>query len=560
MKRSSRMTIQQATKDYEQWLATHLDIVPGDLQLKHERMREGVFLFLRATYYRWAQLFPRLCPELARAPQVLAVGDLHVENFGTWRDADGRLVWGINDFDETWRLPFAHDLVRLATSAHLAIIGGHLTISRREACECLLAGYREGLEASGRPFVLAEHSKALRDLAMARLREPHAFWDKLCALPTCKAAVPPRAVKALSALLPQPDLPRRIVHRVAGLGSLGRQRFVALCDWRGGKIAREAKALAPSAVTWAFGGDGQTRVLYQTVLDQSVRSVDPWVKVRRRWIVRRLAPDCSRIELTDLPEAAEETRLLRAMGWETANIHLGSRSAHALLVDLAAREGDWLHQAAKTMLDAVEEDWESWRKHPTEVEVPEPADAGGVALAIVLPVGAGKAAASVAALVLPKGAKAGKGIKEPKPGKPAKAAKTPKAGKKAAKHKSGKPAKPVLAGPAAGAAGSDKSANAAGPGQSAKAAGSDKSAKAAGLGKSAKAAGPGKPAKASGSGKSAKTAGSGKSAKGAGAAKSAKAAAARTPAKSADPRKPPKPAPAGDAQPAVQDEAIRAAE
>jgi len=36
---------------------------------------------------------------------VLAVGDLHVENFGTWRDAEGRLIWGVNDFDEAWRLP-----------------------------------------------------------------------------------------------------------------------------------------------------------------------------------------------------------------------------------------------------------------------------------------------------------------------------------------------------------------------------------------------------------------------------------------------------------------------
>jgi len=32
---------------------------------------------------------------------VLAVGDLHVENFGTWRDAEGRLIWGVNDFDES---------------------------------------------------------------------------------------------------------------------------------------------------------------------------------------------------------------------------------------------------------------------------------------------------------------------------------------------------------------------------------------------------------------------------------------------------------------------------
>jgi hypothetical protein len=541
MRRSSRMTIQQATKDYEQWLATHLDIVPGDLQLKHERMREGVFPFLRATYYRWAQLFPRLCPELARAPQVLAVGDLHVENFGTWRDADGRLVWGINDFDECWRLPYAHDLVRLATSAHLAVSGGHLTISRREACESLLGGYREGLEASGRPFVLAEHSKALRELATARLREPHAFWDKLCGLPTCKEDVPPRAVKALSDLLPQPDLPRRIVHRVAGLGSLGRQRFVALCDWHGGKIAREAKALAPSAVTWAFGGEGQTKVLYQTVLDQSVRSVDPWVKVRRRWIVRRLAPDCSRVELVELPDEREETRLLRAMGWETANIHLGSRSAHALLVDLAAREGDWLHQAAKTMLEAVEEDWGEWRKHPTEVEVPAPAAAVAVALVVVPPSaeGAKPREASLAVLAPLKAVKAKKAGKEPKAGKTVKA---PKAARKAAKSKTGKLAEPALAGKLASVG---KAAHAADAKKLAKAADSKKAAKVADSKKLAKVADPKKREKAADAGKAVKAPDSMKLAAAARARKSAKGADAREsaaatprPVKLAEPREP----------------------
>jgi len=325
MKRSSRMTIQQATQNYERWLAGFLEIVPEDLALKHDRMAAAVFPFLRATYYRWAQLFPHLCKDLSRAPQVLAVGDLHVENFGTWRDAEGRLIWGINDFDETCRLPYVHDLVRLATSAHLAIADGHLTINAREACESILGGYREGLEASGRPFVLAEHSRSLREMATQRLKDPQKFWARLEGLQTWKGDVPARAVKAISSLLPKPDLPRRIVHRVAGLGSLGRQRFVAIADWRGGRIAREAKALAPSAAVWAFGGEGQTKVLYQDILDHSVRCIDPWVKVRRRWIVRRLAPDCARVELTDLPDQPEETRLLRAMGWETANVHLGSR-------------------------------------------------------------------------------------------------------------------------------------------------------------------------------------------------------------------------------------------
>ena len=40
--------------------------------------------------------------------------------FGTWRDKEGRLVWGVNDCDEAARMPYAVDLMRLVTSAILA--------------------------------------------------------------------------------------------------------------------------------------------------------------------------------------------------------------------------------------------------------------------------------------------------------------------------------------------------------------------------------------------------------------------------------------------------------
>src|SRR5262245_32358222 len=54
--------------------------------------------------------------DLTDAPRLLAVGDLHVENFRTWRDAEGRLVWGVNDFDEVAEMPYAVDLVRLVAA------------------------------------------------------------------------------------------------------------------------------------------------------------------------------------------------------------------------------------------------------------------------------------------------------------------------------------------------------------------------------------------------------------------------------------------------------------
>src|SRR5579871_3731131 len=247
------MSIVKATRQYEEWLGRQTPLVKSDLRLKHERMAESPFPFFRATFYRWMQLWPEICNGLAKAPRVLAVGDLHVENFGTWRDIEGRLVWGVNDFDEAAVLPYTIDLVRLATSAVLAADEGHLALKTKEACVVLLDGYRKSLAENGRPFVLEEEHAWLREIATSELRDPVHFWEKMDALPKMTGPAPKGAKIALECLMPEQGLTYKTVRRVAGLGSLGHVRLVAMANCHGGRIAREAKALAPSAVHWVNG-------------------------------------------------------------------------------------------------------------------------------------------------------------------------------------------------------------------------------------------------------------------------------------------------------------------
>jgi uncharacterized protein (DUF2252 family) len=355
------MNIQQATRQYETWLAGHIRVVQSDLDAKHELMAQDAFSFLRATFYRWMQLFPALCPKLDAVPVVLAVGDLHVENYGTWRDAEGRLVWGINDLDEAFPLPYTIDLARLAVSAWLAITRRHLSLVPLQACAAILEGYSKGLESGGQPFVLAEKHPLLRDIATNRLRDPALFWEKFAALPTVKP-VPAKVMRLLKQAMPERGLPFRVAHRRAGLGSLGRPRFTALADWRGGKIARETKPLLPSACAWATGSSAR-KIYYMAILSNSARAPDPFLGVREGWVMRRLSPYCSRIELSQLPRGHDEEKLLRAMGRELANIHLGSRRAVAAVRrDLRRRDPEWLGQATKVMAEATLKDWEEWRK------------------------------------------------------------------------------------------------------------------------------------------------------------------------------------------------------
>jgi hypothetical protein len=356
------MNVVKATRHFEEWLGHHTDLVAADLRLKHTSMKAGEFPFLRATFYRWAQVWPTVCPELAKGPQVLAVGDLHVENFGTWRDAEGRLFWGVNDFDEAHPMSYANDLVRLAVSAHLASNEGHLPLNHKDICDSILEGYREGLRAGGVPFVLGENHPWLRQIAESELRDPVHFWAKIDALPTVKGAVPSTAIDAIEHLLPSRDLLYRLARRVAGMGSLGHARFVAIADWHGGRIAREAKIMVPSSCEWTNDRPGPSEILYQTIISRAVRCLDPFVQLRGRWLVRRLSPLCSRIELATLRASGKELRLLHAMGWETANIHLGiPTSRKPILAHMQRHKGNWLHRAAAAMLQAVRDDWKTWK-------------------------------------------------------------------------------------------------------------------------------------------------------------------------------------------------------
>jgi len=354
------MNIIDATKSYEAWLAREVVLLSADLRHKHGLMAEAVFPFLRATYYRWAQIWAETAGELAGGLSVLAVGDLHVENFGTWRDADGRLVWGVNDLDEAAELPFTLDLTRLAVSAILASEHHGLGATRSQIAHALLDGYRSGVEAGGTPFVLEERHLPLRALVRDRLKDPTAFWAKLAALPEFKANKPKTAIRLLMRALPNGVESLRIVHRVAGLGSLGRQRLTAVCQFEGGFIAREVKQLAPPASWWAKLSDSSA-IRYGELLRSSARCADPFLRQRENWVGRRLSPSNSRIELYDLPRQKDMRYLLNCMGIETANLHLGSASRKRLKKALDEVPPAAFIAATRALESAVIHDWKQWK-------------------------------------------------------------------------------------------------------------------------------------------------------------------------------------------------------
>ncbi len=85
--------------------------------------------------------------------------------------------------------------------------------------------------------------------------------------------------------------------------------------------------------------------------------------MKGRWLLRRLAPDCSRIDLEELKHHESFSSLLYSMGWETANIHLGTpKVRRELMAGLRRLRKSWLEEAAQTMLEKTLEDWQVFRK------------------------------------------------------------------------------------------------------------------------------------------------------------------------------------------------------
>ena len=375
------MGFSEATASYEAWLRKQTPVIEEDLRRKYQKMREGgVFTFLRGTFYRWTELWEANRKELRqtgvlipKAPELFCVGDLHVENFGTWRDTEGRLIWGINDFDEAYPLRYLNDLVRLATSSYFALkeIKANWSFSHEAACAAILLGYQEGLAEGGKPFVLAQGLPWLWKIVTDPSRTPEQFWEKLNEkMKKPKGRGMRQVIKDAAHALKQcaPDDPTLrampLMTRQAGVGSLGRPRFVQRFEGRSGQILREAKKIAPSACV--FAGFGKSiNDAYRKILRSAVRVPDPFFAVVNDWSVRRLAFDSDKIDLQSLETIEAVQSFFRAMGAETANIHLGSANTRAVERHVKAQlsaNPRWLVQAAEAMVKATEADFNELKK------------------------------------------------------------------------------------------------------------------------------------------------------------------------------------------------------
>jgi hypothetical protein len=357
------MDIAAANSEYERWLAAQLrgSLIKNDVDRKHKKMAESAFSFLRATYWRWAETILEVCPDYATAPAVLAVGDIHLENFGTWRDQEGRVVWGVNDYDEAADMPYMLDVVRLATSAIVASTRDQLSL--KEICVNVLDGYQRGIDEP-EAFILDRRHMWLRTRFIVSEAERAKFWQKIESqyqdvMAKKNAPQPPAAWRKLfSAALPEP-ITLAYWPRTAGTGSLGRPRWLGYGTWRNGPLLREGKALVASGWTRAQGGPAELRL--NDIAHGRYRSPDPWYQATGNVLMRRLSPNNHKIDAaeTDLLHAD----LLWAMGRELAASHMGQPGRRdAVRKDLGTRSRRAFRNNVENAAEFVRGEYAAWKK------------------------------------------------------------------------------------------------------------------------------------------------------------------------------------------------------
>jgi uncharacterized protein (DUF2252 family) len=374
---------------------------PERLALKYRAIADNPFSFYRGTCHLFYQDLPA-SGFLHEAPAAWICGDLHLENFGSYK-GDNRLVYfDINDFDEAILAPAHWELSRLLVSIRVA--ARSLGVEPRQAailCErfldayiaALLTGKARWIERATAEGMVRDLLRGLRKRSRAALLDSrtdlqagkrHLRVDGKKALPVSLAdrqkVVDLVAGFAKSHANPEFFKVRDVARRIAGTGSLGLERYVILVRGRGGSEGeflldlkiQPGSALAPYVrlpqPAWASEAE---RVVS---LQRRVQAVSPAFLTavssgERSYVLRELLPSEDRVALNDWNgKLGRLEGVMRNMGEVVAWAHLrasgrqGSATADDWL-GFAKRSAEWrrpLLAYAEIYARQVRKDWRAF--------------------------------------------------------------------------------------------------------------------------------------------------------------------------------------------------------
>ncbi|CAM5637308.1 hypothetical protein SCYAM73S_01554 [Streptomyces cyaneofuscatus] len=358
---------------------------PAAFRVKFRKMAGSAFAFYRGTaclFYTDLEREQRGGPYLdERTGRVWIHGDLHAENFGTYMDANGRLVFNVNDFDEAYVGPFTWDLKRFAAS--VALIGYAKALSDEQITDLVrifAAAYRERIHALATgakndevpPFTLDTAEGPLLDaLRAARSLTRFSLLDSMTVIRDFErrfadgggaidldAATRYKVLAAFDGYLetlPESSLTRPDSYRVKdvvgrrgiGIGSAGLPSYNILLEGNSDALENDvviylkqaqtpavSRHITDAAVRDYFQHEGHRTVISQRALQAHA---DPWLG----WteldgagqLVAEVSPYAVDLDWSEIDEVDEIAAVVADLGRATATMHAAAddESGHSLV-------------------------------------------------------------------------------------------------------------------------------------------------------------------------------------------------------------------------------------
>lgn len=382
---------------------------PELLAMKYAKMQQSPFVFLRGACHLFYAALPDT-PLFRQAPLTWACGDLHFENFGSYKGDNRQVYFDINDYDEGALAPASWDLVRLLSSIRCGADDLKLTpaAAKQVSRDCLDA-YCRALSRGKPRWVERETASGMISELFAKLQNQKRadFLDKRTTLKGKHRQLKLDGIKALPASAAERKKVEHfmqqfaatqatpkffevidVARRIAGTGSLGVERYVVLIEGKGSpdsnylldiKEARPSSLSAPLAERGIKQPDWPDAASRIATIQQRLQAIDHAFLqavslAGQACILRDLQPSEDRVAITAWGKKLENlSEVVASMGeilaWDQLRAAGRSGSANAdALIAFAAR-ADWQDEmlaAAEEMNRQNQAQWEIFGKALTD--------------------------------------------------------------------------------------------------------------------------------------------------------------------------------------------------
>ena len=391
------LTSKDAVKMIEQANKKYAEKTPELVALKYRSMSESPFAFDRATDYLFVSNVQG-SKQLQTKVKIPIAQDIHLENFGTYKTGEGKVAFGINDFDEAVVAPYTWDLARVGSSIRLAAKQNGLSEKEgKELVEIFAKDYVDGLkkfqektdkvsEPLTKSKTFGKHvEKTIKTSEEASQKDfvkeltkdgKFIFNDKIRPIsPEVKKEIE-AGIKAYAKGRPEGADFFKIKDSafiIAGKGSLGRERYVVLLEGAGkGKkeqVVLELKeAVQPNSIN-ALGK--QTGNQAQRVIDATKNfqpSSDPFLGVTRMngkdFFVREVSPSNNKVPIEKLNTFSEFKDYVESVALVVSKAHATSGKTNEIISDVGSKKelAEKIGDFSQSYLDKVQDYFKEFKK------------------------------------------------------------------------------------------------------------------------------------------------------------------------------------------------------